>query len=247
MNRLLRLALAAFPFAAVPAFAGTIVFSSGDFSGWSIGAAFPGSYTAQNASVQATGGNSDSYLLVQTTTNDITHTAYFNPLFTFDPSPGATITGLDLDVDVRTFAGTIHSYAIAVQQGGQTYVSGGTTPISYGSWTRVNFSAFLDPLYWYGVNATPPHQNYRLDSIGGPDFGPGGAPITFGFYTGNWGGLGITVGYDNFSLTVTTSTPVVEPPPPPPPAPVPDSATTGLALLGAYAGLVALRSRRARR
>lgn len=241
MCRFLRLVLAAASFANVPAFAGTIVFSSGDFSDWSIGAAFPNSYTAQNASVQATGGNSDSYLRVQTTTNDISHTAYFNPLFTFDPSPGATITGLDLGVDVRTFAGSIHSYAIAVQQGGQTYVSGGTTPISYGSWTRVNFSAFLDPLYWYGVNATPPHQNHRLDSIGGPDFGPGGAPITFGFYTGNVGGLGITVGYDNFSLTVTTSTTVVEPPPP---AVVSDTSATGLALLAAFAGLAALRPRR---
>jgi hypothetical protein len=45
----------------------------------------------------------------------------------------------------------------------------------------------------------------RLTGTGTLDFSTSGAPISVGFSTGNSGGYGINVGYDNFSATLNTA------------------------------------------
>lgn len=232
-----------------PLHAGTITFSDGDFTGWTYGPAFPDTHPVQDISLETSGGNDGAYFRVETTTDLTTVSAFFNPLFTFDPSASDTITAIDFSIDAREFytfwAGM--SLGLAVLQDGQVFIAGGSTNgLATGGWTTFLGQASWytsDPANWYAAaGPLPPGQSYAVSEIA-PDFGPNGSALTFGFHTGNKSGLGIDVGFDNFSVTLHTSSSTS-------PVAAPDLASTGgliLLALGLSGARACIRQRRPRR
>lgn len=204
--------LAAF---SLPASAATVSFADGSFTNWTT-TTYAG-HPTQSTSVLGSGGNPASFLNVTTSSAGTQFTAHYNPLFSYDPSAGA-ITSLMYAIDRNEFFtfGQGMAYGLMLIQGGDVFLGGGAVTAGTGpNWTT-HTSSVLTAADFY--SSTSAH----------PDFSSGGGSIIFGLYTGNSGGQGITVGYDNFSATLTTQGA---------PSGVPDSASTG-ALFGL--GLLAL-------
>lgn len=218
-SRILALFLLAFGLAAGPAHASSIVFADGDFSTWTA-QAIVGGVGGQTAAPQAVGGNPDAFLAVTTMTGAVTFTAHLNPAFVYDPSLGA-IDFIEASLDFRnidSFGQGQGVYTVLVEQAGSYFVAGNfITGSSVFTWQSRSMSQYA------------PADFVRLAGNGSLDFGTTGAPITLGFVTGNDGGNGIRVGYDNFRAVVVSGS-------------VPEPATAWYLAVGA-AALAALRRR----
>lgn len=192
-----------------------LVLTNSDFSGWTSAAYAP--YPAQSVSFPNTGGNSGSYLRVQTSTSLTTATVSYNTNFTYNPATGG-IHFLSFSteiIEINTF-GQGMAFELALIQNGTVY-SGGYQITGGGSstWTL------------RGVGGLT--QNDFLDGNGlHPDFSTAGGVIAFGLKTGNSGGAGITVGYDNLKVQLQV-------------APVPEPTTMALTGMGLLAVVLAAR------
>jgi len=157
-------------------------------------------------------GSSASFPYREVTTvlngdNDVI-TGHFNPTFIYNPAADSIIS-IDFSLDFRnTFSfGDGQAFGPVLEQDGIFYVidgvlSGGREgAFLSGSvefdWTNAAQSAFVAADFSV------------IGGVSTPDFSTSGSPITFGFMTGNFkggiGGVGIIVGYDNFSTVINTS------------------------------------------
>ena len=174
------------------AFAGPVVISTGEFSGWT-SVVIAGPAGGQVSTPVAIGGNPGAYLSVQTVTGAVTRTVHFNSALVYDPSAGA-INSVTSSIDFRAFSafgdGQAFSTLVLIQGGNffdtQNDVTGATSSV----WTTVGPQSFSIGNFFQtgGTGAVL-------------DFSISGAPITIGFLTANDGGGGIIVGYDNFSAS----------------------------------------------
>ena len=217
-----------------------VVFSDGNFSGWQVGPAFPGTYPAQQISLEPAGGNSGSYWRVTTLTNVVTFTSFFKPLFTYDPSPTGKIDSINFSIDAREFASFLGgmTYGLAVLQDGQVFASGTSTQgQALGGWTSFSGdpSWYTDGFFYAAAGPIPPGNQYAPNLGISPDFSATGSQLTFGFFTGNQGGSGIQVGYDNFRIQLNTSA-----------ASVPDEVSTILILGLGLGSLFVMRTNKRR-
>lgn len=175
--------------------AAQIIFADGDFTGW-IAVTTVGPGNGQTEVRQTTGGNPDAFLSVTTVTNSQTFTGHFLPTFVYDPAGGA-IEFIETSIDYRNIAsfGQGHGvFTLLLEQAGSYYADGsflsGSTNFDWQSQAPVtSFAGSFS----------------RLAGTGTLDFSVNGAPITVGFSTGNEGGNGINVGYDNFRAVINAS------------------------------------------
>lgn len=122
--------------------------------------------------------------------------------FTHDPAADGPIGEIDMSIDLRRDDQN-QRVRFALTQGGLVYVSNesvttGNFPTGWNTWAVPDLSetAFV---------RMEPDQN--LIGTDHPDFSSTGAPITFGFSTGNNTGIGFpgyttAVDYDNFALDI---------------------------------------------
>ena len=167
-----------------------VSFSDATFSGanWSI-SPISGGAGGQTAMQAATGGNSggapDPFWSVTTQSGASVSTFHFNPAYVIDPS-STPIQSINFSIDYSPISafGQGMGFGFALQQSGVVYSTPGVVSGSanLGSWQTYQLN---------GITAA---------SFSGVDFSATGAPITFGFQTGNTGGSGINVGFDNYSL-----------------------------------------------
>jgi hypothetical protein len=183
-----------------PAGAATLTFDAGEFAAWTA-ETFIGVNLGQTVVPEATGGNPDANLRVTTVTGGETFTGHFDPAIVLDPAANPiNAIAASLDYQVLSAFGDGHGVGlILLEQAGSFYYAGGfvTGSLVSGNWNTASFLA--DDLTDY----------VRLAGVGTLDLGPGGAPVRLGFWTGNFGGNGISVRYDNWSATVN---PVPAPP-----------------------------------
>lgn len=180
--------------------AATLTFNAGDFAGWAA-ETFSGVNQGQAVVAEATGGNPGANLRVTTVTGGDTFTGHFDPAIVLDPAtnPIAAIAA-SLDYQVLAAFGDGHGVGlILLEQAGSFYYAGGfvTGSLVSGTWNTASFLA--DDITDF----------IRLAGTGTLDLGASGTPIRLGFWTGNSGGNGISVRYDNWSATVN---PVPAPP-----------------------------------
>lgn len=152
---------------------------------------------------QSSGGNPDFYRLV-------VHNWYgpggvgFAHLFTpqeYRPGEQGGLTAVRYDFDMLILNAASSAtvlYAPLLAQGGKFYVKlPGSTPTSTGAWL---------PQAYAGLTAG---DFSATDGSGAPDFSAAGAPIRFGFYTGNGTAFSeqsiTTSGIDNWKVTLTQS------------------------------------------
>jgi hypothetical protein len=174
--------------------AATVVYGAGDFTAWGA-EAFIGSVGGQVVSIEATGGNPDGNLRVTTATNSETFTAHFDPAFVHDPSQGE-IAYISASIEYRVVFAFDQGQgfsSLLLEQGGSYFHPGGgiTGPLVDGTWRTFEI-----------VDAHSGNFG-RLAGTGTLDFTPSGAPIRVGFWTGNSGGNGIEVRYDNWTASIT--------------------------------------------
>lgn len=207
--------------------AATVVLSDGDFDTW-VATPLAGFGVGQTAAVQPTGGNPDAFYAVTTTTGGVTVTHHLSPGMTYNPAAGAIESILfSIDFNAISAFGQGQSIAFLASQGGSMFVVDATVTGSNSAagWQSKTTGPVIDPAAFS-----------RDSGTGTLDFSATAAPITFGIRTANSGGNGITIGYDNFSATLTVEDSTV----------VPLPAPLGLALFGVGAlGLVSRRSHKA--
>lgn len=164
---------------------------------------------------EATGGNPDAYLRLETIPNGgtIIHGAYLNSAATWDPSTQGAIATIDMFIDVillnRQHTGFFdgQAYGIALQQNGQIFRSG--YPVTGVQTIWDSRSILGQTAASFSLVNPDGTSNNTVD----PDFSATGSTITFGLLIANSGGApisGTTAGYDNWSLTVNAAS-VAEP------------------------------------
>jgi hypothetical protein len=154
----------------------------------------------QSSSQVADGGNSatipDPFRRVTTQTGAFTQTFHINPSFVVDPDV-TPIVSIDFTIDFKAFAafGEGMAYGLGIEQDGMRYRA------AYAI-TDSDASSFV----WNqgGTNGLVAGDFIKDGGVGLPNFSSGGEPISFGFWTGNTGGNGISIGYDNYGVTVHT-------------------------------------------
>lgn len=203
-----------------PASAATLSLTDSTFAGWAVEAmvGFPGGQTGlQQADGGNTGGSPDPFWQVTTTTNDLVRSMSTGAGLEVDPSVSGAITSIDVSFDFRPISafGQGHAFGLALQQGGKYFfVQTGITGSQSNAWQSESEVGLV-------------LASFVAADGGTLDFSESGGPIRFGLHTGNQGGAGITIGYDNFAVTVNL---VDRPDPVPEPA---------LGVLFAIAGLTA--------
>jgi hypothetical protein len=134
-----------------------------------------------------------------------------------DPSVSGAIASIDVSFDFRPISafGDGQAFGLALHQGGKYFFAStgisGSQPNAWQSESQPGLVA----------------ASFVAPDGGTLDFSPSGGPIRVGLYTGNVGGAGITIGYDDFVVTVNLADP---------PNRVPEPA---LGVLFAIAGLAA--------
>jgi hypothetical protein len=99
--------------------------------------------------------------------------------FTYNPAVGGPLTDLSISFDSRYVTG-LSAIGIAVEQAGLVWMSGGA--INTPNWQTYTFTP--GPGSWFLINPSGGVAGP------GPDFSAAGAPMRFGYYTGNGTGAG---------------------------------------------------------
>ncbi len=191
-NRALIVVVTLLSCCAAPALSGPLQFSDQSFDSSDYITVVTQGIGGQTWTQEADGGNSgtspDPCRSVTTVLNLTTVTAHLHIAFIVDPA-ATPVAAIDFAIDAKAFAafGEGMAYGFAAMQDGEIFMFGGT--ITGSSAASFQWST-------HSIETT-------ADALPGLDFSPSGSPIQFGFYTGNTGGAGITVGYDNFAVTVT--------------------------------------------
>jgi hypothetical protein len=190
--------------AAASACAGTITFADGDFGPeWSL-STYDGAAGGQASNVVTYFGNPLNSWEVHTTTNAYTASAILNSNFIYDPSTSGAIASLDIALQYNrhyAFGQGQAVHSVLARQAGSTYVA------DYFTTGPSDFN-----LLWYerpwldrvttGLTVT----DFSLAAgAGALDFSAAGAPIEFGFSSGNTSGQNIIIFYDNYDLTINTA------------------------------------------
>ena len=179
----------------------SISFSDGIFtdSDWTL-ENMPTGASAQSGAQVASGGNPGEFRQVNTISNSFTYMANLRTAFTYDPSVSGAISFIDWGIDTKNISafGLGMGYGLAIKQGGNYY--GGPHNIT-GS-TNFNWNSLSQT----GLSASS--FNLNIFGSGSPDFSASGGLMTFGFFTSNGNAAGISVGYDNFRVSIN---PVPEP------------------------------------
>jgi len=206
--------------------AGTVGLSDGDFDPATWATTFASGVSGQTGAQVASGGNPGAYWEVETTTNTQTFMAHLGSALVYDPALGA-LDSIDISLQYLPLAarGDGHFIAPLLRQDGTLYrASGSVTGSTATTWQTYALTG-LTPANFAVVSAA------GINGAGAPDFSQAGAPITFGFLTGNSGGDGITIAYDNYAVSLHTDM-----------APIPLPA--GIVLLGGGLALLPVLRRR---
>ena len=186
----MKLALASISCVALAASSTAGMFFDGDFNDteWTV-VNVVGPAGGQTGAQVLTGGNPDMFRSISTNTNSVTQTAHVRSAWTYDPGMGA-VQAIEWSVDFRNINsfGQGQGYGLMIMQNGVHY---------FGDSSITGSTSFE----WQTHSSSPliNTQFVRIDgSAGNPNFSSG--VMTFGLYTGNDGGNGITVGYDNLSI-----------------------------------------------
>ena len=124
---------------------------------------------------------------------------YGNTLATrYEPATSGAVTSIDWGIDARfvtaSFFGAGQAIMLGLRQGNVNYVADYDVTGSSGQWNT------------FGATGLVAGDFTRLDGLaGGPDLSVSGAPIRFGFVTGNsttGGSYFTTVDYDNWFVRV---------------------------------------------
>ena len=180
--------------------AATLSLTDSTFAGWSI-EAIVGSPGFQTGSQQPdggnTGGNPDPFWQVTTTTNELVYSMSSGPGLEVDPSVSGAILSMDVSFDFRPISafGQGHAFGLALQQGGQYfYAITGISGSQSTDWQNESQAGLVA-------------ANFVAPNGGTLDFSESGGPIRVGLLTANQTGAGITIGYDNFAVTVNLADP----------------------------------------
>ncbi|WP_424968538.1 hypothetical protein [Dinoroseobacter sp. S375] len=179
-----------------------------------------GPVNGQIASQAAGDGNPAPSLTVSTTTNIETLNAFMVDGLTYDLSMGG-LQSLSYSVDYDPFQafGQGQAYGIVVEQNGSYFASAAGVTFATPGWQTGGQQGLV------AVNFS------RLLGDGTLDFSQGAAQLSFGLYSGNSGGNGVSVRYDNLEVVLAKDM-----------AAIPLPASLPLLLLGL--GGLALRARR---
>lgn len=186
---------------------GLTTFTETEFTDWH---SYPYSGSPQQSVlIKTSGGNPNAYLEVATTTDEITYALNYGPSGQYHPGDGRIIT-IDYSIDIKSFhqVGRGQGFWLLAIQDGNIIYSGGyqdTGNTGEGWVTRT-----VSDLSW---------------ELGAPGFNQAGGSVVFGLWTGNSGGNGNLIGYDNFQVTLHTDSPTS-------PVPEPSTCLAGLGALG---------------
>lgn len=176
--------------------AATVTFNEQNFSTWNA-VEVNGIVGGQTGTLISSGGNAGSYWQVRTNTNTTTNTIS-SPAssFTYDFSAGA-INQINFTVDylLENSFGQGHRFGLFAVQGGNFFST-------IGAITDSNAADFGN---WLSFGETVSVSDFSLvEGAGVLDFSAGANDVQFGLRTANTGGLGITIGYDNFNVELST-------------------------------------------
>lgn len=202
--------LVALAVAATIAPAAVVGFSDGTFNDtdWTtvtIQDTTPGS-AATGASGQSVSDGSPAPYRHTTHSWDTTHSgvsiffAHLAPAFIYAPAVHGPVTSLDYSFDYKAFSapyvGAVGVNLVILQDGNY--------------YTRPSYAAVPGNPWTHAAHTSLIASDFTLfGGTGNPDFSASGAPLTFGYFTGN-GGSGIaahlvaTAGIDNFAVALNT-------------------------------------------
>ena len=196
-------------FAAAPIEAGTISFFDGTFnnSNWNDTKILdPGGTASFTAFQVGSGGNPGSFQQTNQTLNQTPiGVSHLNPGFTYNPAVQGAITSINVSSDQIEFsplAGFEVVYSILIFQN-STYYIAALDNLNQSSWTNFSFTGLT------ASDFTSAFNGFTLPGPGPaePNFSSTGAPIEFGFFSGNTsiGSLfNTSSGIDNLSITLNT-------------------------------------------
>jgi hypothetical protein len=227
---------------------GTVTVSDSTFASadWALSQFIIGGGASVSANQQVSGGNPGAFRFVGDNVANAPSASTFSAIlgahiyspFSYSPSVTGAITSLDYTEDAICINpncfGQGQGTGVALRQGGQAYVIGGTITTSSTLWHTLPPLTGLHAADFFLLN---PSATSFVDPTSHPDFSGTGAPIQFGFYRSNSTCLGcsgylLDAGIDNWAVTVHF--------PSPPGATVPAPWTAGL-LVVALAMLGLLR------
>jgi hypothetical protein len=190
-----------------------VVFSDGDFTGWTQHASVvnlfppivPASGTSATLSFPNAGNPGASVQMSHTVTSNAgIYDVFLSPTAIWNPAvdgPAGTITmTIDAATQFTPYCCAAQGVGIACEQGGVYFIGGGTVAGMSSAWHPLTpvlaVASQFQPATALGPNGVT------------PDFANGG-PIRFGFYASNGTcqncpGFSTTVRYDNWSLSVAT-------------------------------------------
>ena len=198
----------------------TVVFSDGDFSGWtSTTVADPGGASGSGYLV-AFGGNPNAFYRVNQSTPGSTtpYSAigmFHAPTgpFTYDPSVSGAIQSMDFSADYKWLGVQLsmgQAVGVGVEQNDNIYLAftantqsplgwtpSGTKTLTLANFGLVDAKKSVSGTWTIGRDLSQP-----------PDFSAGGAPLEFGLFTANSAASQQYVGYDNYRLEIK---PIPEP------------------------------------
>lgn len=179
-----------------------------------------GQFFTQDSTGGNSGTNPDPFRRVRTTTNAAVSLAHLNTTLVLDPAI-TPVESISYTIDARAISafGQGMGFGLAASQGGVVYLADNHITGSSGASFAWNTFGATDLLADAFVNPNGP------EAI---DWTANGSPITFGFYTANSSGNGITVGYDNLNIEATV---------------VPAAPVSALLALGGLAGVRRNRQR----
>lgn len=219
----------------------TVVFSDGDFSGWtSTIVANPGGASG-SGSLVAFGGNPGAFYRVDHSTPGSTSPysaigMFHAPTgpFTYDPSVSGAIQSMDFSADYKWFGVQMsmgQAVGVGVEQNDNIYVAftantgsplawtpSGTKTLTLANFGLANAKKNVSGTWTIGRDLSQP-----------PDFSAAGAPLEFGLFTANSAASQQYVGYDNYRLEIK---------------PIPEPSTLILLSMGGLALLAYARRKR---